>query len=559
MELVQSKKFINPMLQISLLLIFLVSSAARPVDAAQGRAGAEYLFLRLSTETLEVISDAGEPQARRALGRMQQMERLLGQRKTHLRAYVFKDDRFFGDLRPVPTAQGFYQSAAERDYLAVIAGPEDLRALSHEFVHASLEHTTARRPVWLEEGVAEFYSTVALEKDRWVVGRPVANHVRVLGQVDWLSPRELFRIGKDSAVYNEGNRVGVFYAQSWAVVHFLYTQPGYRERIAAFAELLDEGVPAEEACLRAFRRSAREVLEEARQRLLRGHFPVAELEGEALEAPLVRVSSVGEEVVAELALARGKIALARRLYQRQGSSTALGLLALGQGDAGSAGRYFDQAVAEGVSESTPYFEAAMLRRDAKQPFEPLLRQAVERNPRHAEAWFLLGLEAAKREQWEDAVEAYQKATAILPRQANFWHGMALALRRAGRSAEASRAALQCKMAAGNAAEREMAAALMELVSAPPARLAVRGPAVIIPDSWEGLRGDAVSDGVLEELACGDPVVMKVAAVGELRVLRPKEIRITGGSTELACGLQQRKVRVGYIQATREVVSVEFLP
>ena len=463
------------------------------------------------------------------------------------------------DLRPVPTAQGFYQSAAERDYLAVIAGPEDLRALSHEFVHASLEHTTARRPVWLEEGVAEFYSTVALEKDRWVVGRPVANHVRVLGQVDWLSPRELFRIGKDSAVYNEGNRVGVFYAQSWAVVHFLYTQPGYRERIAAFAELLDEGVPAEEACLRAFRRSAREVLEEARQRLLRGHFPVAELEGEALEAPLVRVSSVGEEVVAELALARGKIALARRLYQRQGSSTALGLLALGQGDAGSAGRYFDQAVAEGVSESTPYFEAAMLRRDAKQPFEPLLRQAVERNPRHAEAWFLLGLEAAKREQWEDAVEAYQKATAILPRQANFWHGMALALRRAGRSAEASRAALQCKMAAGNAAEREMAAALMELVSAPPARLAVRGPAVIIPDSWEGLQGDAVSDGVLEELACGDPVVMKVAAVGELRVLRPKEIRITGGSTELACGLQQRKVRVGYIQATREVVSVEFLP
>lgn len=559
MELVQSKKFINPMLQISLLLIFLVSSAARPVDAAQGRAGAEYLFLRLSTETLEVISDAGEPQARRALGRMQQMERLLGQRKTHLRAYVFKDDRFFGDLRPVPTAQGFYQSAAERDYLAVIAGPEDLRALSHEFVHASLEHTTARRPVWLEEGVAEFYSTVALEKDRWVVGRPVANHVRVLGQVDWLSPRELFRIGKDSAVYNEGNRVGVFYAQSWAVVHFLYTQPGYRERIAAFAELLDEGVPAEEACLRAFRRSAREVLEEARQRLLRGHFPVAELEGEALEAPLVRVSSVGEEVVAELALARGKIALARRLYQRQGSSTALGLLALGQGDAGSAGRYFDQAVAEGVSESTPYFEAAMLRRDAKQPFEPLLRQAVERNPRHAEAWFLLGLEAAKREQWEDAVEAHQKATAILPRQANFWHGMALALRRAGRSAEASRAALQCKMAAGNAAEREMAAALMELVSAPPARLAVRGPAVIIPDSWEGLQGDAVSDGVLEELACGDPVVMKVAAVGELRVLRPKEIRITGGSTELACGLQQRKVRVGYIQATREVVSVEFLP
>ncbi|MCX6604213.1 MAG: hypothetical protein NTV52_11525 [Acidobacteria bacterium] len=161
------------MLQISLLLIFLVTTGALPGDAAQGGAGSKYSFLRVSTETLEVISDAGEPEARLALARMQQMERLLGRRKTHIRAYLFKDDRFFSDLRPVPTAQGFYQSAAERDYLAVIAGPEGLRALSHEFVHASLEHTTARRPVWLEEGVAEFYSTVALEKDRWVVGRPV--------------------------------------------------------------------------------------------------------------------------------------------------------------------------------------------------------------------------------------------------------------------------------------------------------------------------------------------------------------------------------------------------
>ncbi len=547
------------MLRLSLFLILLVANGARWGDAAQSATGAKYSFVLLSTDTLEVISDAGEPLARRALARMQQMERLLGRRKTHIRAYLFKDDRWFGDLRPVPTAQGFYQSAAERDYLAVVAGPEGLRALAHEFVHASLEHTTARRPVWLEEGVAEFYSTVALEKERWVVGRPIETHVRALRQVDWLTPRELFGIGKGSSVYNEANRVGVFYAQSWALVHFLYTQPGYRERIAEFAELLDEGVPAEEACLRAFRRSARDVVEEARQRLLRGQFPVAELAGDALEAPLVRVSTVGEEAVAELALATGKFALAKRLYQSQGSATALGLLALSQGDAVAAARYFDQAVAQGVPESTPYFEAAMLRRDAKQPFEPLLRQAVERNPRHAEAWFLLGLEAAKREQWEDAVEAYQNATAILPRQANFWHGMALALRRAGRSAEASRAALKCRMAASNAAERDMAAALIALVSAPPSQSAARGPAVIIPDSWDGLRGDAVSDGVLEELVCGDPAVMKVAAVGELRVLRPKEIRITGGSTELACGPQQRKVRVGYIQATREVVSVEFLP
>jgi hypothetical protein len=221
--------------------------------------------------------------------------------------------------------------------------------------------------------------------------------------------------------------------------------------------------------------------------------------------------------------------------------------------------YFNEAIAQGAPDATPYFEAAMLRRDAKQPFEPLLRQAVERNPQHAEAWFLLGLEAAKREELEDAIDAYQKATAVLPRQANFWHAMAMTLHRAGRREEASRAALKCRLAAATPAEREMAAALNGFVSgndpAPPARQ----PAVVIPDSWQGLQGDAVSDGVLEELVCGDPAVMRIQGVGELRVLRPREIRITGGSRQLACGPASRKVRVGYIQATKELVSVEFVP
>jgi hypothetical protein len=53
--------------------------------------------------------------------------------------------------------------------------------------------------------------------------------------------------------------------------------------------------------------------------------------------------------------------------------------------------------------------------------------------------------------------------------------------------------------------------------------------------------------------------MRIQGVGELRVLRPREIRITGGSRELACGSVNRKVRVGYIRATRELVSVEFVP
>jgi hypothetical protein len=260
---------------------------------------------------------------------MQQMERLLGRRQSQIRAYLFRDERWFRDLRPVPTARGFFQSGPERDFIAVLSGPDDLRALSHEFVHASLEHTTTRRPLWLEEGVAEFYSTVTPEKDRWFIGRPIDDHVRVLRRADWLSARQLFGVAKDSSVYDEANRAGLFYAQSWAVVHLLYTQPGYREHIQAFAELLDEGVPVEEACLRAFRRSAPQIISDARQRILNGSLPVAAVAGDPLDAPRVKVDTVNEEAIAELALACGKTALATRLYEGRRSATPLGLLASG--------------------------------------------------------------------------------------------------------------------------------------------------------------------------------------------------------------------------------------
>ena len=61
--LVQSKKFINPMLRLSLFLILLVANGPRCGGAAQSATGAKYSFVRLSTDTLEVISDAGEPLA----------------------------------------------------------------------------------------------------------------------------------------------------------------------------------------------------------------------------------------------------------------------------------------------------------------------------------------------------------------------------------------------------------------------------------------------------------------------------------------------------------------
>jgi hypothetical protein len=131
-------------------------------------------------------------------------------------------ENLFAALRPSATVGGFFQSSANEDWIVVHWGrPDSERALSHELVHAFLEHAGPRRPLWLEEGLAEFYSTAQFDSKGWTIGRAIDPHVRLLNQSPWLGEREFFEARPDSALREEGSRITRFYAQSWAVVHYL--------------------------------------------------------------------------------------------------------------------------------------------------------------------------------------------------------------------------------------------------------------------------------------------------------------------------------------------------
>ena len=188
--------------------------------------------------------------------------------------------------------------------------------------------------------------------------------------------------------------------------------------------------------------------------------------------------------------------------------------------------------------------------------QKLLLQTLERNPNHAEAHFLLGLRAAARGDLESAIDYYQQAARILPRQATFWHTLALALQKAGRGPEARHAAVRCRMAARNAAERQMAAALahLEPTPAPPQRK----PEVEVPSSWRGIEGDAKAEGRLIDFDCAaQPPLAKIETASgtlQLKVLRPNQIR--GPRNTLACGPQDTPVRVEYIRQSLELTSLQ---
>ncbi len=95
------------------------------------------------------------------------------------------------------------------------------RTVYHELTHYFVKNTVPSIPVWINEGLADFFSTFRTSKEGIDTGIPIPEHVAWLRQGQLLPLRELFGVTEKSPHYNERRRAGVFYAQSWGLVHYL--------------------------------------------------------------------------------------------------------------------------------------------------------------------------------------------------------------------------------------------------------------------------------------------------------------------------------------------------
>src|SRR5262249_5193134 len=104
------------------------------------------------------------------------------------------------------------------------------------------------------EGLAEFYSTFALKSDGKgaFIGRVIPQHVYTLRE-RFIPLGELMAVDRTSPLYNEGDRRSIFYAESWALVHYLLTEAGDgRGRINRYRPAVAGGEPVDRAFAAAF-------------------------------------------------------------------------------------------------------------------------------------------------------------------------------------------------------------------------------------------------------------------------------------------------------------------
>ena len=148
---------------------------------------------------------------------------------------------------------GGYFQPGPMNYITLLMTQESetQSVVFHEYIHLVLNRALGEVAPWVGEGLAEFYSTFdVIDGGKTArLGRMLQAHLWVL-QEAMLPLDQLVRVTHDSPEYNERNKKTVFYAQSWALIHYLQLgqQRKYAPRFAAFLDAVTRGTAFASAC-----------------------------------------------------------------------------------------------------------------------------------------------------------------------------------------------------------------------------------------------------------------------------------------------------------------------
>ena len=199
---------------------------------------------------------------------------------------VFKSDSSYAPFKPNQNTAGYFQSGEDVNYITLtteVRGEQDpFRVIFHEYTHLMVNNTFSDAPVWFNEGLAEYYSTFSITEDQKVVlGKLIQNHVLLLREKKMLPLKTLFQVDQKSPYYNERDKQSIFYAQSWALMHYLIVgkKAGQVEQLGKFLVLLSSKMPMEQAFQQAFgvtfdkmEKDLRDYVNQNRLYSITGHF-----------------------------------------------------------------------------------------------------------------------------------------------------------------------------------------------------------------------------------------------------------------------------------------------
>jgi tetratricopeptide (TPR) repeat protein len=539
-------------------------------------AQAESNWMRLVSPNFELYTDTNVEQGRETLKRFEQIRHIfLVRSRTNtapplpIRVYLFRHRADY-DRYARPGSAGFYQAAADRDHIAIAAGVlEGYRAVFHEYAHLVMRHMNKPLPLWWNEGTAEFFSTLTAKGSAVKVGLVIPAHVANLRQTKLLDLPTLLAADQTSSYYNEQKKMGIFYAQSWALVHMLNLHAHYRPSLLKFLDEVLTGTATDAAFQTAFGKSLDAVAKDLRTYIESKAFyvatitvdPPAELDAitpEALPDPaaeLALLDMLNANPARRLA-AEGALRRILAAHPDSGEAHArMGQIEADRRNNTAARKHFEQAFAAGFKSASAHHEYARLLRAGKEPVERVvehLRASAELNARGVMVWYDLAQALHESGDTPAALSVARKARELSRTHQEIRNSEGLIEWLEGTMQAATQSGPRVHVAATPEPQHIEEAAPPRLVrrQRPESEIHEKVAESMLPP-----RGDAYVDGILRRLDCLDKGARFHVASGattvKLFVDDPGRVTLrnaSGISMELSCGaLKPAAVRIEYIQ------------
>lgn len=249
---------------LAVLLLFVSLTTAWAVPAGK--------WVEVRTPNFIVVSNAGEAQARKIAVQFEQVRSLFQDSLSYVKGSLsptitilaVKDEDSLRELLPEYWADKGHAHPAgifiERYYQFQVAlnlsahGDNPYENLYHEYYHSVTVPYFPGLPTWVAEGLADFWGNSVISGKTADIGVPNGVLIAELRSTPLIPLPELFKVDHNSPYYNEQNKVSIFYAESWALVHYLMLgdKQAHNSAFGAYLGALNGGASQDEAAAKAF-------------------------------------------------------------------------------------------------------------------------------------------------------------------------------------------------------------------------------------------------------------------------------------------------------------------
>ena len=334
---------------------------------------------------------------------------------------------------------GLLLYAQERDYILILInapGNHPYAPIYHEYAHFVFSRLHHWMPLWLTEGIAEYYQNTEILDDRIRLGKGDPGTQSVIDYTPLLPLSTLFAVDPHSSYYHEQDKGSIFYAESWALTHYLKDKDELEgtHRLNDFLDLLQKNVDPNAAATQAFG-DLDELELNLRRTAAGGKYAVSELSGgidvddsSFIVQPLSQMQA--DTLRAEFLAHDGRESEARAMLQEVlhnapanlGASETMGYIAYRQHNFDEARRWCQEAIKLDPNSFVAhyFFGAASIRKGtpdkaSQAAVEESLRAAIKINPSFAPAYDALAIYYSSRGvNLNEAYDLIEKAVQLGP-------------------------------------------------------------------------------------------------------------------------------------------------